>query len=69
MPATTEQRKTVDITPAWGGAMEIFIALLEGGTPKGKEEARAELRDLARKLDATGPARTNDAEFDEGGAA
>lgn len=35
----------------WKAAVEICIAALEDGTPEGKEMARKELRDMARKLD------------------
>lgn len=41
----------IDVTPTWKGAMPIILRALESGTPKGKELAREELRDLAVKLD------------------
>ena len=35
----------------WSGAMEIMIELLEYGTPKGKAQAKTELRRIAKNLD------------------
>ena len=35
----------------WSGAMKIMIELLEYGTPRGKAQARTELRRIAKTLD------------------
>jgi len=35
----------------WSGAMETMIELLEYGTPRGKAQARTELRRIAKTLD------------------
>ena len=35
----------------WSGAMEIMIELLEYGTPRGKAQAKTELRRIAKNLD------------------
>ena len=35
----------------WSGAMEIMIELLEYGTPRGKAQAKTELRRIAKTLD------------------
>lgn len=43
---------SVDLTPTWVNAIEICIIGLEAGSPKGQAMARAELRDMATKLDA-----------------
>jgi len=42
---------TIDITPTWASNMEILLMLLEKGTDQGKDEARAELRRVAKLLD------------------
>ena len=44
----------VSLKPKWASAMRILIMALENGTPEGKEAARAELMDLARRLDEHG---------------
>jgi hypothetical protein len=46
--------------------MSALIAVLEDGTPVGKRKAKAELMDLARKLDAN-LAATSPATSDEAG--
>ena len=43
--------KTVNMTPTWAMAVEIYMACLENTSEKGKEGARAELRRLARMVD------------------
>ena len=45
-----EQEKTLQPV-RWSGAMEIMIELLEYGTPKGKAQAKMELRRIAKTLD------------------
>lgn len=45
--------ETIDLTPTWRGTMQIIIAALENGTETGRKLARAELMDLAGKLDAS----------------
>lgn len=45
------QTTTISIAPTWSAAMQIYIACLENGTEKGKQAARAELMDLAKRLD------------------
>ena len=42
----------IDLTPTWPEFMAMLIALIESGTPSGKAYARAELMNLARKLEA-----------------
>jgi hypothetical protein len=44
-------KKTINLTPTWTAIMPGIIRVLEQGTNKGKELARAELMDLARKVD------------------
>lgn len=41
----------LDLTPSWHAAMQILIIALEDGTQEGKKHARAELMDLADKVD------------------
>jgi len=38
--------------PDWKFAMEVIIMAFDQGTPTGKQLAREELRDLAKRLDA-----------------
>lgn len=42
---------TINIAPTWTAAMQIYIACLENGTEKGKQAARQELMELAKRLD------------------
>lgn len=44
--------KIIDVTPTWVNVMPGILAVLENGTKKGKELARAELMGLAHKIDA-----------------
>lgn len=46
------ERKTINITPTWTAIMPALIRVLQEGNAKGKELARLELMDLARKVDA-----------------
>ena len=50
MPAP--RLKYLDCTPTWAGLMPALFAILENGTELGKKQAREELMDLARKVDA-----------------
>lgn len=43
---------TVDLTPTWAAIMPAIVAALTDGTEKGRELAREELMDLARRVDA-----------------
>ncbi|NIO82542.1 MAG: hypothetical protein GTN53_18290 [Candidatus Aminicenantes bacterium] len=43
--------KTINLTPTWEGIMPGLIEVLQNGTEEGKELAKAELMDLARKVD------------------
>ena len=43
---------SIDISPNWRTAMAILITVLEDGTAEGKEAAKAELMDLAGRMDA-----------------
>ena len=45
--------KTIDITPSWAAAVEIYIAVLENpsASPEGRGAARSELQRLARAFD------------------
>lgn len=43
--------RTIDMTPTWVFAVEIYIAALENGSEKGKQAAREELRRMAKMLD------------------
>ena len=45
------ETQTIVIRPTWVAAMQIYIAALENGTEKGKQAARADLMDLAKRLD------------------
>lgn len=44
--------KTIDITPSWETAVNIYLLVLEEGTKEGKATARDELLRLARQYDA-----------------
>lgn len=48
----TPRLRTIDCTPTWAGLMPALFAILENGTETGKRQAREELMDLARKVDA-----------------
>ena len=43
--------KTIDITPTWEEIMPAIIMAIENGTSEGKENAKEELMELARKVD------------------
>ena len=43
--------KTIDITPTWVEIMPVIIMAIENGTSEGKENAKAELMELAKKVD------------------
>lgn len=43
--------KTIDITPTWRQAMQIYIMSLEHGNEQGKKSAREELFRMADYLD------------------
>ena len=43
--------KTIDLTPTWFEIMPVIIMAIENGTSEGKESAKAELMELARKVD------------------
>ncbi len=43
--------RTIDMTPTWAGAVEIYLMALEDGTDTGKEMAREEIRRMAQMLD------------------
>ena len=42
---------SINLTPTWSAIMPALLNVLENGTDKGKREARAELLDLAKKVD------------------
>lgn len=42
---------TVDLTPTFEDATHMCLAMLENGTPEGKQKATAELLRYARELD------------------
>jgi|TARA_B100001105_G_C22303776_1_gene405044 hypothetical protein len=46
-----EEQETIPQMQCWSGAVEIMIELLEYGTPTGKEQAKTELRRIAKTLD------------------
>lgn len=46
-----EEQEMISQTVRWSGAMEIMIELLEYGTPRGKAQAKTELRRIAKTLD------------------
>jgi hypothetical protein len=51
----TQERKnmrTIDMTPTWETAVNIYLLVLEEGTEEGKATARDELLRLARNYDA-----------------
>lgn len=43
--------RTIDCTPTWEAASQIYLAVLENGTEEGKEMAREEILRMARLLD------------------
>lgn len=43
--------KTIDLTPTWVEIMPVIIMAIEKGTSEGKESAKEELMELARKVD------------------
>ena len=43
--------RTVDITPTWFATIQIYIAVLESGTPEGKKLARNELLKIGQHMD------------------
>lgn len=43
--------RTIDMTPTWAALMPVLIAALVDGTAQGQASARAELMDLARRVD------------------
>ena len=45
--------RTIDMTPTWAAAVEIYMAVLENpnASPEGLDSARSELRRLARAFD------------------
>ncbi len=43
---------SINLTPTWSAIMPALLDIVENGTAKGKKEARAELQDLAKKVDA-----------------
>lgn len=58
-PEPVTRREVVDtpeggipLIPTWAVAIDILLLVLEDGTDKGKELAREELREMARKMDA-----------------
>lgn len=46
-----QKMKTIDITPTWEEIMPVIIMAIENGTSEGKESAKEELMELARKVD------------------
>lgn len=44
--------RTIDMTPTWETAVNIYLLVLEEGTEEGKATARDELLRLARNYDA-----------------
>lgn len=44
--------KSIDLTPTWETAVQIYLLVLEEGTEEGKVTARDELLRLARTYDA-----------------
>lgn len=42
---------TIDVTPSWAWAAEVLLAVLSNGTKRGKEDAAAELRNMAKVAD------------------
>jgi hypothetical protein len=47
---------SISLQWTWTATMSALIAVLEDGTPVGKRQAKDQLMDLARKLDANGAA-------------
>ncbi len=47
----TYEKETIDITPTWEGLLPALLMVLERGDAKGREEALAELRRMARIAD------------------
>lgn len=43
--------ETIDVTPTWKTAVEIWLTVLENSGEEGKAHAREGLRDMARKFD------------------
>ena len=44
--------RTIDMTPTWREAAAMIATVLENGTPKGRDAARAELLRMGDLLDA-----------------
>lgn len=44
--------ETIDLTPTWEAILPVLLAVITDGTPKGRTEAEAELRRMARIADA-----------------
>jgi hypothetical protein len=43
--------RTIDMTPTWFATIQIYVAVLESGTPEGKKLARNELLKIGQYLD------------------
>jgi len=60
--------ETINVAPDWRAAMQIYILVLENGNETGKAAARADLLELAVKLDKMNEAeepQANDCEHSE----
>ena len=47
----SERKMTIDLTPTWGAAVRIYMAVLEDGTEEGKIAAREDLTAMADRMD------------------
>jgi len=50
--AETKATEFVDIAPTWEAAAQIFIMCLEAGTHEGQRNAKIEITNMAKALDA-----------------
>lgn len=48
---SNEKRETIQLTPTWAAAANIYIMALENGTDEGKAAAREGIREMAAHLD------------------
>lgn len=49
--ARIEGKRTIDATPTWAGLMPVLIAVIENGTTEGRDNAIAEIMQLAEAAD------------------
>ena len=55
-----DEVRTIDMTPTWQSAVQIYCAVLEDGSEDGKRGARQELLRIARIVDRLNEAAKKD---------